>query len=93
MTIDVQKIISALQAGKSDQAKSLLDDYFSQDISPDDKAAAHVLLAKVYMTAMNDLQLDYKNKLEKAIRLLERTAATEENMSSQLQIKEEISQL
>lgn len=93
MTIDIKQIEAAIKNNDSAQVQNLLQQFFAQDISDDDKAAAHVMLVKTYMQIMNDLQLDYKNKLQKATRLMEQADTVEQNMSAQIKIKEEISQL
>ena len=64
---------------KNDHAsiKADIDNYFSKDLSPEDRGAAYTQFASMYMRVQNGINRGYLNALTTAINLLKSVNAKE----------------
>lgn len=94
--IDTKKLEVLMDQGKWEEAKSLLDTSLASDLAPEERGAAYVQFASIYMRVKNELNRRYKESLEDAIGILKNIKAREKEVDQKIsagQVKGEIKKL
>lgn len=94
--LDTKKLEALLAKENWAEAKKLLEDYLSSDLTPEEKGAAYVKFASVYLDVMNRLNEAYKETLEEAVAFGEEVKAKEKEIREKAgasAVKEQIKKL
>ncbi len=86
--MDTNKFYELLKAGKLNEAKALLEEYFKQKPSEEEKAAVMVAVTDAYVRAKNEIDQAYIQELDEAERLLKEIKADEQKLEDQQKLDE-----
>ncbi len=85
---DAKKLEVLLTAKKFPEAKKLLESFFLGDLTPKEKAAAHLNFAEIYMRVMNQISGEYRAALEEVADMLEKVNAKEKEVHGKIKLRE-----
>lgn len=88
MSIDIQKIEELLEAGKKDEARQLIISGVKEKLTDQEKGAALVDFASIYLEVSNSIQRKYKAQLEEVIAGLKKIKAAEAGLDDKVRIAE-----
>ncbi len=86
MEIDTEKLESLLAENKSEEAKALLEAYFKQPLTDEEKGALYTYYAQVYLEVTKKIQEEYIESLRQIVSDLESLDAYSKGMSDKIQL-------
>lgn len=94
--LDTKKLEALLAKEDWPQAKKLLEDYLQSDLTPEEKGAAYVKFASIYLDVTNRLNQAYKETLEEAVGFADEVKAKEKEIKEKAgasSVKQQIKKL
>src|SRR3989338_11189095 len=85
-TLDPKHLESLLEEGKYDEAKKVLEGYFSAELTEEEKGAAYVDFARIYMEVMTKLNKSEEALLDEEIAQLKAINSAEKDAEKHLDL-------
>jgi len=88
METEINKLKSLLEEKKFDEVKKIIEDVAKQPMSDEEKAAAAVFVASIYMETVNQIGEEYRESLKEILVGLERINKAQGEAEDRVKIAE-----
>ena len=78
--LDTKQLEENLSAKNWDSAKQILQDFFAQELTPQEQGEAYVAAAELYLQVNNAIDKQYSEELDSAIKKLQHLNKSEKKL-------------